>query len=248
MFEKKKEICCICNQSEGEKKILEGMICKNCISRCGHFLLTLSWKGVPAERVRQAIRSNEINARNLSIFHVTNKHEKFIELDENNRLWKVPCFAPNLVFSYDEIIDYELLQDGEAITKGGLGSAVVGGALFGGVGALVGSNVGAKKTKQKINEYRIKVTTKNMCYPEIYINFLTAGPIKSNSILYKASSANAQRILSLLAIITSSQGTSTASPATSNAADEIRNYKKLLDEGIITQEEFDLKKSQLLNL
>ena len=30
--------------------------------------------------------------------------------------------------------------------------------------------------------------------------------------------------------------------------DEIRKYKELLDEGIITQEEFDAKKSQLLNL
>lgn len=30
-------------------------------------------------------------------------------------------------------------------------------------------------------------------------------------------------------------------------ADEIREYKKLLDEGIITQEEFEKKKQELLN-
>lgn len=243
MFGRKKETCCICNQNEGDKKIIEGMICKDCISKCGHFLLTLSWRNVSSERVKQAIRANEINVKNLSIFHATNKFEKYIELDENNRLWKAPCFSPTLVFSYDEVISYELLQDGETVTKGGLGSAVVGGALFGGVGAIVGSNVGSKKTKQEINEYRIKIVTKNICYPEVYINFLTAGTIKSNGLLYKTYAGHAQHILSLLAIITRNQETATIS-----SADEIRKYKNLLDEGIITQEEFDSKKSQLLNL
>jgi len=35
---------------------------------------------------------------------------------------------------------------------------------------------------------------------------------------------------------------------TSSAADEIRKYKQLADEGIITQEEFEEKKKQLLGL
>ena len=35
---------------------------------------------------------------------------------------------------------------------------------------------------------------------------------------------------------------------TAFAIDEIREYKKLLDEGIISQEEFEIKKKQLLNL
>lgn len=239
----KKELCCICNQNEGVKKIVEGMICENCISRCGHFLLTLSWKGVSSERVKQAMRANEINTKNFNLFHMTKKVEKYFELDENNRLWKSPCFSPSIIFSYDELVSYELLQNGEMITRGSLGGAIVGGALFGSMGAMVGSNVGSKIIKQKIDEYRIKIVTKNACYPEIYINFLTTGAIKSDSILYKNYSGYAQRVLSLLAIITSSQ----AVPAI-NAADEIIKYKDLLDKGIITQEEFAFKKSQLLNL
>lgn len=201
MFGKKKESCCICNQNEGDKKIIEGMICKNCISKCGQFLLTLNWKNVSSERVKQAIYVNETNAKNLDVFNTTRKCEKYIELDENNRLWKVPCFSPNLVFPYSDIISYELLQDGETITKGSLGGAIVGGALFGGVGAIVGSSMGSK-TKQEISEYRIKIVTKNPCYPEVYINFLTTGKVSSDSILYKTHSGNAQHILSLLTIIT----------------------------------------------
>lgn len=41
----------------------------------------------------------------------------------------------------------------------------------------------------------------------------------------------------------------TGQPSSNNsAADEIRKYKELLDDGIITQEEFDIKKKQLLGL
>lgn len=201
MFGKKKESCCICGQNQGEKKIIEGMICKDCISKCGQFLITLNWKNVSSDRVKQAISANETNARNLDMFNATRKCEKYIELDENNRLWKVPCFSPTLVFPYSDIISYELLQDGETITKGSLGGAIVGGALFGGVGAIVGSSMGSK-TKQEISEYRIKIVTKNTCYPEVYINFLTTGKVKSDSILFKSHSGNAQHILSLLAIMT----------------------------------------------
>ena len=35
---------------------------------------------------------------------------------------------------------------------------------------------------------------------------------------------------------------------TISSADELKKYKELLDEGIITQTEFDAKKKQLLNL
>ena len=42
--------------------------------------------------------------------------------------------------------------------------------------------------------------------------------------------------------------TKQSSSASSNAANEIKQYKELLDSGVITQEEFDAKKKQLLNL
>ncbi|WP_255348125.1 hypothetical protein [Robinsoniella sp. KNHs210] len=32
----------------------------------------------------------------------------------------------NKVFHFNELIDYEYVEDGETITKGGIGSAVVG--------------------------------------------------------------------------------------------------------------------------
>lgn len=247
MFGKGKETCCICNQNDGNKKIENGMICKDCISKCDPFIVALNWKKIPSEQINQAITANTINNNYLSIFNQTKKIEKYISIDENNQLWKIPCFSKNLVFSYNDIISYELLQDGETITKGGLGSAVAGGVLFGGVGAMVGGMVGGKKSKQEISEYRIKIVTRNACYPEVYINFLSTGKVKSNSLLFKSYSSNAERILSLLTVITdAAKNTANASP--SSVPDELVKYKELLDTGIISQEEFDAKKKQLLQL
>lgn len=44
------------------------------------------------------------------------------------------------------------------------------------------------------------------------------------------------------------KSSSSAAPGTSSVADELKKFKELLDMGIITQEEFDRKKNQLLNL
>ena len=46
---------------------------------------------------------------------------------------------------------------------------------------------------------------------------------------------------------TETSATVASAPATSNA-DELKKYKELLDSGVITQEEFDAKKKQLLGL
>ena len=40
----------------------------------------------------------------------------------------------------------------------------------------------------------------------------------------------------------------TENPPVEKGTDDIRKYKELLDSGIITQEEFDVKKKQLLGL
>lgn len=43
------------------------------------------------------------------------------------------------------------------------------------------------------------------------------------------------------------QNISLKKPDTSNIVNQLKNLKKLLDEGVITKEEFDLAKKKLLN-
>lgn len=148
-------------------------------------------------------------------------------------------------------MDYELLEDGMSITKGGLGNAVVGGVLFGSVGAMVGGMTGARKTSSKCTNLMIKITVNNVSEPVEYIKLISS-PIDKRSAAYKKAFFNAQQILSMLQVICSQCAgdveESKVETSEPSVIDEIRKYKELWDEGIITDEEFRAKKAQLLNL
>ena len=180
----------------------------------------------------------------------------YFGIDENSRQWAIgKGFIPSLKnvvpYSYDDIVDFELIEDGTSVTKGGLGRAFVGGALFGGVGAIVGGVTGGKKAHQKCTSLMIKITVNNINVPTEYIKLITS-PTDKKSIIYKAAFQNAQEIISLLQLICSEceeqESIETTKINDTSVADEIRKFKALLDDGIITEEEFNAKKSQLLGL
>ena len=179
----------------------------------------------------------------------------FFRIDESQHLWycsrKTPANPP--IFSYDEIIDYKLLENGETITKGGLGQAVAGGILFGNVGAVVGGVTGGRKSQTIVTSLALSISLNNIYNKQLSINFLTPGTkCKSNSITYNTCRNNANNVISMLDNMchqaTENSELPTATTAPLSPADEILKYKNLLDSGIITQEEFNKKKQQLSNL
>lgn len=153
--------------------------------------------------------------------------------------------------SYEDIDFFSLkgsLQQETAIHGGGLNlkGAVVGGLLFGGVGALLGGQLGT-------NTYSF---TKN-----IDDRFVYARSSKSSyDIIVALGKEVDDTLIKLRKIIpekeySSEQGfkkeahtAATDSIKTTTLSDELKTLKQLLDEGILTQEEFDAKKKQLLGL
>ena len=189
-------------------------------------------------------------------FSPTRKIGNYFAVDENARLWMIgkgliPTFNNAMPYCYDDIIDFELLEDGSSIVKGGVGRAIVGGVLFGGVGAIVGGATGKKKAKQICTSLSIKITINNMAHPVEYIKIITTETPKS-SFVYKSSYQVAQEIISLLQLICSQRKVTNEIPdmlaQQTSVADEIRKYKALMDDGIITEEEFLVKKRQLLDI
>lgn len=93
-----------------------------------------------------------------------------------------------------------------------------------------------------------------------YIQFLIAGGIETdgflsaygneNTVFFLESSEKVEEILNYLNNNIGKIKTkkSEGRESTSNAADEIQKFKSLLDQGIITQQEFKAKKKQLLGL
>lgn len=185
-------------------------------------------------------------------FKATKKIGKIIAFDDVNKMFMTPCGAFNKrVYEYSQILDFELLEDGESITQGGMGKSLVGGMLFGGVGAIVGST-GKKKTKSICNSLKVKISVNDMKTPSIMIDFLIT-PVKKSSSIYKASFKNAHECISILNIACQGNDTNSVDTNTnidnsnsSSVADEILKFKSLLDCGAITQEEFDKKKRELL--
>lgn len=187
----------------------------------------------------------------LSNFITTKKIGVYIEFDEQKRLWLIPDGVRGKkihpkIYTFDDIVEYELLEDGDTVTKGGLGRAIVGGALVGGVGAVVGGVTGKKKTKSVINNLRIKITVNDTSNPSIYINLINT-PTKANSFLYKMAYESAQEILSMFSIITqNNENQQEKITNTASVADELIKLKSLLDDGILTEEEFIAEKNKIL--
>ena len=240
--------CAVCEKElgllSGKVKIADGAVCSNCLLSAG--ILTLN----NALSYNQQSIKSLISTRKefVTKFHTTKSVGAYIHVDETNKAFKVG----RDIFSYDNLLSFELLEDGQSITKGGLGRAVAGGLLFGGVGAIVGGITGGKKSKGVCNSMKLRVSLKNAHTDVVYINFITT-ETKTSSFIYKTAQDSAQKCITALETINDVNQSSHAVNTNtivqaSSAADEIMKFKSLLDQGIITQEEFDAKKKELLGL
>lgn len=100
---------------------------------------------------------------------------------------------------------------------------------------------------------KIHISSNNINSPTEYIKFIST-PVMKNSMAYKIAVKNAQEVLSMLQFICSQKESGRKDDSKKESkvelsnADEIRQYKQLLDDGIITEEEFNVKKKQLLGV
>ena len=240
--------CAICGKElgllSGKAKISDGAVCTNCLKSAGISMLS------NALSYNQQTIKELVNVRKMLVnnFSKTKSVGKYISVDENNKAFKIG----GDIFTYDNLLSFELLEDGQSITKGGLGRAVAGGLLFGGVGAIVGSVTGGKKSKGVCNSMKLRVSLKNAHTDVVYINFIAIGT-QTSSLIYKTAQDSAQKCITALETINDINQSNRVKYENTevhndSAADEIMKFKTLLDQGIITQEEFDMKKKELLGL
>ncbi|EJE98221.1 SHOCT domain-containing protein [Liquorilactobacillus mali] len=157
---------------------------------------------------------------------------------------------PGKIIKYEDLSSFELQQDGETITKGGLGRAIVFGAATGGIGAIVGGITGKKSASSVNTETKIKVVSKSETANVSYIIF-NQKKLKKNSNTYKQIAIEVDKTLAFLQNVIDEQSKEMNVEKVGNpssVADEIKKFKELADSGVITQEEFEAKKKQLLGL
>ncbi len=168
-----------------------------------------------------------------------------------------------LVVSYKDIISAEIIEDGDSITKTSrssqLGSALVGGILLGGVGAIVGGLSGSTRTSQNVSNITLRIIINNTKKPAHDVSLLN-NTITKKSSMYSEVMNNARHWHSLIVILIrkadeddKEKSQSDLKKAISSSstplslADELSKLAQLKTDGIISNEEFDNLKANLLN-
>ena len=159
------------------------------------------------------------------------------------------------VYSFSDIVSYTPIEEGHNQTKKhGITRAVVGGVIAGGAGAVVGAVTGGKNYDY-IDKLGVVITFSNN--ENIRLMFLNSETKKGGfvangyykqfhdvcGVLDATISKNNQHLQ-----LEQQKKLANSNSNSISAADEISKYKKLLDDGAITQEEFEAKKKQLLGL
>lgn len=94
-----------------------------------------------------------------------------------------PMYTQLEIIKFSEIIRCETIQDNSTILSGGVGRAIVGGILVGGVGAVVGANT--RKSKDVVYDLKINITTNNINNPLITIQLINSQTERSSLIYHK---------------------------------------------------------------
>ena len=106
--------------------------------------------------------------------------------------------------NFSDLVNYNLLENDSVVTSGGVGQALIGGALFGGAGAIAGGLTAKRVHKKNIESLIIRVTLNNFHCPCLIIPLITR-TTKINSKEYETASNLAYQILSALDVIAHNQ-------------------------------------------
>ena len=156
------------------------------------------------------------------------------------------------IYDVNDLVDYEIRVDNEVIvtsktkSKKGIGKAIVGGALFGGVGAVAGAVAGNSKGKttssqKEIHHYSLVLKVNDFQKPSFIVSLDSEEIAEEVVTIFDLLVGNA-------AVKQDSKRSSVPTDSSLDSFEQMKKYKELLDAGIISQQEYDAKKKELLKL
>lgn len=162
----------------------------------------------------------------------------FVSIDKSNRLFffghRSGDKGPRVIYSFDEVAGYESDADDVMVTQsvGGIGRAVVGVAVAGPVGAIVGASTAKSETRKGRSKENVSIRFELPLGEQVLPVQKYPGGI--TEFLRECTSGKEK----------AAQPTTAAG----SVADELLKFKQLLDLGAITEDEYAAKKSQLLGM
>lgn len=258
MFARKpKEVCALCGETLNDStrfQLADAVICTKCEEQIGAYSRHSHQHTL--EDIKKAKEIAKTNIIKIQNFPKSHSAAGILFLDPVHKEWYIA--SPKwgevpIVFQYSDLLDYTTKTDDIFTYQSGAGKAVGYGLMFGGLGAIAGGLSGRKK-QQLIYELSITVKVKSEWTDRIKINVVkektTASPEEYHDYInsYNKIIKLLDEILAENGRISSSKSANEPQTMNPSPADELLKYKQLLDCGAITQEEFDAKKKQLLNL
>lgn len=167
---------------------------------------------------------------------------------EEKRLAFARTYSFNTKISQDnvspQIAFFKDINSYEVVTQEDVDQTVGSGAAVGAYGVAMGSSTA--KTTHNIKGIHIHLATSDLCNPIVKLT-IWEGRLSNNSKLY---AEIIEYVSKIKAVLDSHITKPEEKPIIENlsVADELKKFKDLLDNNIISQEEFDAKKKQLLNL
>ena len=187
-------------------------------------------------------------SKNIAVSLIESK--KQFRIDKRNKKVAIcdiyPINKVNIL-KFTDIIDCEILEDNNTIMKGGVGRAIVGGALAGGVGAIVGANT--RKSQNITNSLQLRIITTDVSKSLYTINLIKK-ETKRDSIEYKQAINFANNVYATVMSIINDNNNKGVKKMVQNNEDfieQLERLSKLKDSGAITQEEFEISKKKILD-
>ena len=159
------------------------------------------------------------------------------------------------IYNYSNLINYEVYENGKTQVQGRAGSALIGGAFFGIGGLIVGSSM-SRNINEKCSQLKLIIRLNDFDCPQIVINYIDNAILDKSDSLYINMKANLQSVCSMLEYMLNEKTLEQSSAvkqeektvATKTNKEQLQELKEMLDDGLITQEDFEKKKKQILGL
>jgi hypothetical protein len=122
----------------------------------------------------------------------------------NSRIFlKSPELPQGVLLNFKDIINYELIENGQVIHNGSAGKAVAGALLFGVAGAVVGSTM--HSSADICTFMQLRLTINNISTPSILITLIAPPGIIRNSQYYYDALGFIKEVIATLDVIKNQQ-------------------------------------------
>ena len=122
-------------------------------------------------------------------------------VDTENKMWTMRGSSLQKIkrYRFNQLVNFEIFEDGATVAEGKSGSAFVGGLLAGTTGAIIGG-AGGKKIKDNVTVLQLQLIVDDLDDPSITLDLLS-GVTTKGSWVYKTYREQAHKFIATLTYI-----------------------------------------------